>query len=184
MEVDEEEGQFSCHWDLCHFTTPNRNDFYRHINFHAYHTILKTFGYAICQIINIPVCQGDSKFRNLIPELSDYFCYWDHCRMSFITITDYFKHVNDHILELQNNSSIARYSESQIKLKDVKVNCLWNSCGKLVENIFELKRHLRVHTKQKTIGCSTCGHLFSTKILFINHCVRQVVGRKLVTFNL
>lgn len=178
MEIDEEE-EMSCNWDLCQFKSPNRNEFFRHLHYHAYHTTLKTFGYGLYQIINIPVCQGDSKFRNLIPDLNDYFCYWDECRDSFVTITEFIEHVNDHISELVNNSSIMKYSQNETKMKDVKVSCQWSGCGKLIANVFELKRHLRVHSQQKIIGCPNCGQLFSTKLLFINHCVRQVVGREI-----
>lgn len=177
---------FTCKWNLCRFETEDNEEFTRHLDYHAYHTKLKTFGYALVNIISVPTCQADSKFRNVIPPIpNNYYCHWNNCNEIYTTFLEFIQHVNHHIADdFQTGQTTWKHSD-HVKLKDIPVCCKWSDCeGKTVANIFELKRHLKTHTHEKMIGCSNCGHLFSNKQLFINHCMRQIVGRKLFNFYL
>lgn len=166
-----------CKWDLCEYSTKNSDEFIRHLHYHAYHTTLKTFGYGLSQVVSLPICQGDSRLRNVIPELkNNYFCYWLGCNESYLIFTEYIDHVNHHISEYSTGSPWK--GPNQVKVKDIRVVCHWEGCERTIANVFELKRHLRVHTQQKAIACPNCGHTFSTKLLLINHLVRQVVGQR------
>ncbi|KAG5669229.1 hypothetical protein PVAND_017121 [Polypedilum vanderplanki] len=178
---EEQTEIIKCKWNLCRFETLDQDEFIRHLDFHAYHTKLKTFGYAITNIISaLPVCQNDSKIRNTIPIIPQkYFCHWNNCNESYLTFMDFVKHVNRHISEYQNVVTSPWKHSDRIRMKDLRVKCKWNDCGnRELPNVFELKRHLRTHTNEKLIGCSNCGHLFANKNLFVNHCVRQVVGQR------
>ncbi|KAL7012723.1 hypothetical protein ACKWTF_015005 [Chironomus riparius] len=170
----------TCKWNLCRFETENREEFIRHLDYHAYHTKLKTFGFALVNIISVPVCQADSKFRNVIPSIPDnYFCHWNNCNETYTTFLDFIQHVNHHINDdFQTGSTTWKFYD-RVKLRDIPVNCKWSGCeNKKLPNIFELKRHLKTHTNEKMVGCINCGHLFANKQLFINHCMRQVVGQR------
>ena len=166
-----------CQWDLCKFETEDRTDFLRHLDFHAYHTRLKTFGLGLLRIITVPNCQTDSKFRNVIPDIDqDYFCYWNGCSQSFPIYKIYLEHVSDHIEKLKPDLfSELKYRK---KITELKVKCQWDDCQTESSNVFTLKRHVKSHTNEKMIGCANCGVLFATKTFFINHCVRQDVTRK------
>lgn len=121
---------------------------------------------------------ADSKFRNIIPELpNDYFCYWSDCSKSYTKFNEYIEHVNYHIkLDYETGNSMER--KTQGLLKDIPVTCKWDSCEKVLPHVFQLKRHLRTHTKERLIGCANCGSLYSSKSFFVDHCMRQVVNRK------
>lgn len=167
-----------CLWNLCKFETDDRVDMLRHLDYHGYHTRLKTFGRGLVNIISIPTCHIDSKKRNDIPSiLTDHFCYWDNCERSFPKFQDLIDHLGYHLVrDYQTGSSIVKAMGTN--LKGIKVNCKWDQCELNLANVFQLKRHLKTHTNEKHIGCSNCGCLFSNKTLFINHCIRQAVSRE------
>lgn len=166
-----------CLWSLCKFETGDRSELFRHIDYHSYHTRLKTFGLGLSSIIAVPNCQGDSKVRNKIPPvLTDYYCHWADCSACFTKYHEFIDHVNHHIItDYQTGQSLHRCDSD---LSTIKVSCQWSNCNRSIPNIFELKRHLKSHTNEKMIGCANCGHLFINKPLFINHCIRQVINRK------
>lgn len=158
-----------CQWNLCKFATEDRQELLRHLDYHAYHTRLKTFGWGLADTITIPNCHNDSKFRNDIPPIpNDYFCYWGRCSFSSSTYTEYLEHVNNHLkLDYKKN----------LWAENVKLDCRWDGCNRQIPYM-QLKRHLKTHTKEKMIGCANCGALFINKPLFINHCIRQAVNRE------
>lgn len=176
FEISSVDSQLKCLWNLCRFETDDRTEFLRHLGYHAYHTRLKTFGLGLIQTISIPNCQGDSQYRNLIPSFpNDYFCHWNGCTESFAVFNDLINHANHHLtIDYQTGYSAYRIQQ----LINIKVICLWDDCNHVLKDVYQLKRHLRIHTKEKLIGCSNCGKLYSTKRIFIDHCIRQVVSRE------
>lgn len=154
VEIEKSSNDYSCQWNLCRFKTCDYEELIRHLDYHAYATKLKTFGFAVCSLINIPTCQSDSKFRNVIPSiLSNYFCYWNDCTESYSTFIDYIQHVNFHINDYQTGASSWNLSSDRIKLKDIKVICHWHGCdSREIPNVFELKRHLKVSKYQIIIN--------------------------------
>lgn len=168
-----------CQWNLCKFKSVDRKEFLRHLDYHAYHTRLKTFGLGLTNIINIPHCQNDSRFRNNIPSIpNDYVCCWSGCAEAYSKFYDYLEHVNYHLTFDYERGVCARRNERE-NLMNIKVVCKWDECERTLPHIFQLKRHMRIHTKEKLIGCANCGTLFTSKPLYIKHCIRQVVNRKL-----
>lgn len=160
-----EEPQSKCLWNLCTFESSDASCLSRHVDFHAYHTRLKNFGLGLGDVITIPNCLADSKFRNVIPDIpEDYLCDWNGCKSTFGRFMDYVDHVDEHL-----NHEYAGCDSS------VRVKCLWADCERECYNTFALKRHIRTHTKMKMIGCPTCGHLYSNKTYFLEHSLRQVV---------
>jgi uncharacterized Zn-finger protein len=117
-------------------------------------------------------------FRNKIPPtIAEYVCNWSGCDETYLKFHEYLEHVNYH-LAFDYETGCAAQRNSRENLINIKVVCKWDQCQRTLLNIFELKRHMRIHTNVKMIGCHNCGSLFSTKPLFINHCVRQTVNRK------
>jgi hypothetical protein len=156
-----------CLWNLCKFETEDRSELLRHIDYHAYHTRLKTFGLGLTNIISIPHCQNDSKFRNVIPDIpDDYVCYWSGCSETYSKFQDFVEHITYHLtFDYENGVSASR--NDRANLCDIKVKCKWDGCGRQLPNIFQLKRHMRSHSNEKLIGCANCGTLFTTKPLYV-----------------
>ena len=191
-----------CKWNLCKFECDDDKKFLIHLDFHAYHTRLKTFGLGLSNTISIPHCQNNSKLRNNIPLLnSEYVCYWSGCGEAYLKFHDYLEHVEYHLTS-DYETGVCSTRHSRPNLTDIKVECKWDDCGmhsyrgfiwniclthsyllfivtgQTVPNIFQLKRHVRVHTKEKMIGCANCGKLFVSKPQYLDHCIRQVENRK------
>jgi hypothetical protein len=159
------EGDMSCLWDLCKYETPDVADMERHINYHAYHTKLKTYGLGIRDFVKLPACRMDSRKRNDIPEQpTSYPCSWDECPLSFQeSIQDFLDHVFSHAA-----SSFAFLDK---KIKDVK--CLWLGCDAEIKRA-KLRAHIdATHVREKVIGCHNCGTLFVRRKGLVLHCQRQ-----------
>lgn len=167
----------NCLWNLCKYETEDEKDLLRHLDYHAYHTVLKTFGLGLANIISIPNCQAGSKLRNVIPSIpDDYFCYWKGCSESFSKFREFTEHIGNHLQVDYHRGFPTRRGDTS----EAKVACHWDDCQRELPNVFELKRHMKRHTNEKMIGCANCGKLFATKPLLIDHCIRQVVNRKLI----
>jgi hypothetical protein len=66
-----DERFFCCLWRGCGYITPANDEIIRHINFHTFHTKLKSHGASICKETGIEPCTIGTHQRNVIPELSD-----------------------------------------------------------------------------------------------------------------
>ena len=171
---------FKCLWDLCHFEATSAEEFSKHVNYHSYHTSLKTYGLSLSNLIILPQCLLDSKVRNNIEKVHNlpdhYRCFWSDCDQEFSSIQSFLDHVEYH--------STCTYpykrdlKDSAIGVSKQKVICLWKDCDKLCCNIYNLKNHLMQHTRANTIGCHNCGALFNSKVVLVDHCLRQVVNCK------
>uniref|UniRef100_A0A336M5I8 CSON012447 protein n=1 Tax=Culicoides sonorensis TaxID=179676 RepID=A0A336M5I8_CULSO len=167
----ETEELFVCQWSLCQFTTPDIMNLRRHLIYHAYHTRIKTNGANLCYTVKLPVCKISSENRNVIPERnSDYFCYWDDCQESFVSIQNFFDHVAYHVmLEYPNIPS-----NSAKTLKEIP--CKWENCDKKFKQKIHMQAHVAKHTGEKTIACYNCGTTFVTKFKLLDHLKRQMQG--------
>lgn len=173
-----ENSELQCLWNLCKFETEDRDDLLRHLDYHAYHTRLKTFGLGLVNILSVPNCHADSRFRNVIPLIpNDYFCYWNNCSSSYTKFNEFIDHVNHHLV-LDYDTGISAYRSDREILRNIRVSCQWDGCKRVLCNVFGLKRHLKSHTNEKLIGCANCGTCFINKPKFIDHCLRQVVSRE------
>ena len=61
-------------------------------------------------------------------------------------------------------------------------------CNRDFKNRTRLHDHIRTHTKEKTVACPSCYHLFATKTRFFDHRKRQLsvdckyLKKKIVTY--
>jgi hypothetical protein len=174
---------YACQWDLCKYKANDVAEITRHINYHAYHTKLKTYGASLREIVKIPICKIDSRKRNEIQvQPNSYPCAWDDCTLTFESMQAFLDHVFSH--------AVLTYKFEDKKVKRVK--CLWLGCTATSELFFfnsmfatnhsifiaeraNLRGHVdRAHVKEKVIACHNCGTLFTRKKSLIMHCQRQV----------
>ena len=140
---------------------------------------MKNYGLSLKNLINIPKCLSNSKHRNDIPAITnDYLCCWNDCCKTFCKFPDFIGHLNYHLtLDYDTKKTLGSYSgKMEIKklITKTKVECKWDGCKKEIVNIYELKRHMKLHSHEKIIGCPVCGKLFTKKSFFIEHCLRQI----------
>lgn len=83
-------------------------------------------------------------------------CEWSGCGLEFLSVELFYEHVSSHAHNLVDK-------------------CYWLNCNRKMKAVtpFLLREHLRIHTVQKLYACPNCGHLFSTKIKFVDHFLRH-----------
>lgn len=109
-----------------------------------------------------------------LPEL--YQCLWSNCDLEFPSMQSFLEHVDFHSSstypykrDIQNRAAI---------ISKRTVICRWSECAKICSNVYNLKTHLKQHTRANSIGCHNCGALFNSKVVLVDHCLRQVVNCK------
>ncbi|CAD7087641.1 unnamed protein product [Hermetia illucens] len=163
--------KYCCEWDLCYFETTCNEEITRHIHYHAYHTVLKTFGESICQTGNIPRCTNDSRNRNDVPELkNDFVCEWENCARTFKSIFAFHQHVKLHCTFEYELQALEREKKSQM------FECKWEGCESKFNVVYRLSEHVRKHTNEKIVGCYHCGGIFRSNTILFNHCKRQLAN--------
>ena len=182
----------SCGWTGCFENQFKSVQSYRvHVSFHAFHCKLMSWGDEALSQLKKSVkgaaiqveCRRDPSDRCLLPELPDEFvCFWEDCFTNKQTYEDaeaFYRHVDTHAMD------IAIPSLSKEVLKTTRfATCRWltpsdNPSGNEACNLSflsksHLKNHLRSHSQEKTIACSTCGAMFSDKTKFSDHILRQL----------
>jgi hypothetical protein len=48
-------GVYACLWESCEFESADSNEIVRHVNFHSYHTKIKSIGSNILARLRLPV---------------------------------------------------------------------------------------------------------------------------------
>ncbi|XP_063709515.1 histone H4 transcription factor [Culicoides brevitarsis] len=169
LNESEEAEDLNCKWSLCKFEAPDGKSLRRHLCFHAYHTRIKTEGADLCNTVKLPVCKMSSESRNVIPEVTtDYFCHWDGCQETFVSIQNFFDHVAYHIL--------LAYPTALVKATE-EIACKWFNCDKKYKQKIHMQAHCVKHTGEKAIACYNCGASFVTKYKMVNHLTRQMEGQ-------
>lgn len=161
---------YTCQWENCSTYAIQLHTLFRqHVNYHAYHTKLKNVGDNVVERRNLPKCTHSNDF--IIPEdVSGYCCEWHGCDKNFLLITDFFNHMRLHV------NSNPKYCK-----KEEIIMCYWRSkcedvldCPYKFTSQYKLNDHLRSHTKERVVACSTCGTMFATKTKFYDHRKRQL----------
>ncbi|XP_055612348.1 histone H4 transcription factor-like [Uranotaenia lowii] len=166
QEYGTDYGEFCCHWDLCGFKTENRQELESHLHFHAYHQRMKTYGASLCQLVTMPKCNNDSRRRNSIEqfETTAFRCGWEDCGENFTKAQLFFMHTHSHI---QDQFPIDRKSSKE------EITCLWEGCSQRYKKRSIALEHMRSHSRERIIGCYTCGAIFVSRLKLIDHCRRQ-----------
>lgn len=180
-----------CGWTGCFEDSfMSTRSYLLHLSFHAYHCKLMSRGdealsglKSTVKTSSTPIeCNRDPSDRCVLPELPDEFiCSWQNCLTSFDDAEGFYRHVDTHAMD------IAIPSLSKEVLKTTRfATCLWlvpsdsgtdyKACGQSFLSKSHLKNHLRSHSQEKTVACSTCGAMFSDKSKFYDHVLRQVVA--------
>lgn len=165
---------YCCLWDSCGFDSSSHDTVLRHINYHAYHTKIKSIGSSIMKRSNLPTCALDYAGRNLLPVLPARLnCEWEDCDFESNSFQNFIDHVQCHVIALPKGKRNIYTKES-----DVKPICEWRACNKQFGDGHKLKEHVRTHTQEKLVGCPVCGTQFSNKTKFYDHCKRQMANEK------
>lgn len=175
--VDDGNKTFGCLWDGCGFETVNSSEMVRHLNFHAFHTNIKSIGDSILKETNIDPCQLSDEERNVLPQLPecDFQCQWSDCEKAvssevFLEPIKFYWHVQWHSEEARPNKVQFGKKEPTQKLK----TCKWRGCNFKVSTTYRLKDHLKSHSFERLVACPTCGGLFASRSSYLDHCERQV----------
>ena len=91
-----------CPWNGCDFTAAERDTFLQHILFHPFHTFLKVLGAEFQAKFELPACQIDERFKNMVPPIPvPLKCYWNGgmCLKEFEDVGEFFPHVRDHVVQ-------------------------------------------------------------------------------------
>ena len=175
----------------CGFETPHNDDMVRHLNFHSFHTKIKSVGAVILRETKGPSCQLSSEERNILPQLPacDFECQWENCQKRDETFSEpvkFYWHVQWHAEEYRVNKKFAfgyhKKSETEtdpdapppVKKPKQEILCKWRGCNYKAPIPFKLRDHLRSHSAERIAACPNCGGLFGSKTKFFDHCQRQV----------
>uniref|UniRef100_A0A1B6MJB9 C2H2-type domain-containing protein n=1 Tax=Graphocephala atropunctata TaxID=36148 RepID=A0A1B6MJB9_9HEMI len=162
------EEVYMCLWAECNYLTGGVNEIQRHVTYHSYHTKLKNIGEKVVEEWNLPKCMYGSETRNMIPEKIDpMVCEWEDCHKEFNNVQVFLYHIKTHV-----NETFFDIFPRKEKIKQ----CKWDGCtmSSNMPSRVRLADHLRTHTKERVVGCPTCGHLFSTNTKLNDHCKRQL----------
>ncbi|XP_058127159.1 histone H4 transcription factor [Anopheles ziemanni] len=165
-ETEKDNNVFACSWDLCCFISNDKSIFNSHVHVHAYHTKLKVHGASLSMLANFPKCNYDSGTRNDISKIPlSYTCEWKSCGQKFDKIMEFNYHVAHHLYDKATPGK---------KSLPEPVACMWALCTFSLTKLAIGLRHLRKHTKQREVACFNCGTMFFERVMYRNHCFRQV----------
>lgn len=178
--VDDGDGQktFGCLWQGCGFETTDSGEIIRHLNFHSFHTKIKSNASLILEETKINRCTLSRNQRNVLPQLPecDFLCQWDGCDKPgevFSEPIKFYWHVQWHAEEYRP-SKLAFGKKSTEKVKKIEILCRWANCSFKAGTTFKLKDHLKSHSAERTVACPDCGGLFASRSKFFDHCTRQL----------
>ena len=98
IEHRESGTMYCCLWDSCGFDSNNWDVVMRHINYHSYHTKIKSIGTCIMKRSKLPNCTLDYAGRNLLPVLpAGLNCEWDDCDYESNNFQFFLDHVQCHV---------------------------------------------------------------------------------------
>ncbi len=179
MRENGDSSGWTCPWRLCGFESTSSSEMARHVNFHVFHTKIKSVGAGIVRETNIQPCQLDSEQRNLLPDLSEPFiCQWEGCAdagREWAEAHRFYQHVSWHADDLRDFDGSRKNKAMSRGVRGVRsrICCGWSGCAHETVDISKLRAHLRSHTQERQVGCPVCGGLFANRVKFFDHCVRQ-----------
>lgn len=161
-DIVENDGQFKCHWKQCEHCAISLAHLNQHVCFHGYHAKLMSVGDNVVARNNLPDCVETKRFPFVV-SVDGYKCEWEFCQTNYTTIYDFIQHVRIHV-----NGNPKSQKTGVIK-------CLWKGCDRSnFSKQYFLSLHMRVHTKDKEVACSTCGGLFQRMNKMLDHRTRQM----------
>lgn len=92
-----------CCWSGCDFVANESDTVIQHILFHPFHSYLKLLGAELKAKFQLPNCQIDEQYKNLVPPLQIALkCQWDNgnCVAEFEGTGDFFIHVREHVMTI------------------------------------------------------------------------------------
>ena len=101
-----------CAWKGCDFMSVEHETILQHILFHPFHTFLKLLGSEFQRKFELPICQIDEQYKNLVPPiLIPLRCQWNNgqCMAVFESVGDFFLHLRDHVTLLNTGCFICRW---------------------------------------------------------------------------
>ncbi|XP_065226954.1 histone H4 transcription factor [Planococcus citri] len=163
VKKNEDSECYQCMWESCNFQSTNVSEIKRHVNYHAYHTILKAVALELHNLWDFPRCKLDGENRNWLPDLSYPFeCCYEECDYTCDNFQTFLNHVHHHVLSIDFSSK-------------KEVACKWRGCVNFkCKAKTRLKIHFKRHTGEKTLACPTCGALFATNTKYMDHCIRKI----------
>ncbi|XP_058791060.1 histone H4 transcription factor-like [Phymastichus coffea] len=166
LAVEEISGSESyvCLWSGCDYNSGVSIDIMRHVNYHAFHSKLKSIGVNVRNRMKLPKCQRDKDWKNILESLPEHDCSWEGCETdSFSNYQMFLYHILTHV---ENNPRGNKVKGG--------IDCQWSGCKGNYVSLYKLREHLRVHTKEKIIACPDCGSMFASNTKFHDHCKRQI----------
>jgi len=153
---------FVCLWMDCYYESPVSEEMARHVNYHSFHTKLKSHGLNMIQREGLKGCTLDIGQRNIFPDIGDNFkCEWADCEDKDANFTNpalFYQHVDTH-------------------LESRQLDCKWGHCFKRdLASLTRLREHVRSHTQERLIACPGCGALFANRVKLLDHLKRQQRG--------
>ena len=148
---------YKCLWNGCSWEiSSNKEQYTRHVMFHAYHSKLKCLGAFEIILENANQCKLDLENQDLLPDISDAFqCKWESCGMSFLCPDAFYRHVDMHgynanregvmvahgeegkLYSLPESNKIVTGMTVQKLMQSV---CRWEGIGDLKMRLFHLKK--------------------------------------------
>ena len=101
-----------CAWSGCEFVAADQDLVLQHILYHPFHVFLKIVGAEYQAKYQLPPCQIDAQYKNLVPTISTPLkCQWNdgQCAAGFDFVGDFFLHMRDHVMGNDTGSSRCRW---------------------------------------------------------------------------
>ncbi|KAK9869734.1 hypothetical protein WA026_003470 [Henosepilachna vigintioctopunctata] len=159
QHIKKQEDNTECQFGDCDFRPINTLHALQHISLHGYNEKLRNLGEIVARRNSLPDCFMEYAY-NYPTNIETYACEWEDCGMIMETYCDFLFHIKMHV------NGNPRKAES--------IKCGWQGCSKTVPMLYQLTKHIPVHTKEKYIACPTCGNSFSSQIRYSDHRSKQL----------
>jgi len=117
--VVESSGARTCSWSGCDFPNTSVATFTQHVLFHPFHSYLKVLGSELQAKSNLPFCQMDEGFKNLVPpQCDELVCHWDDgkCNVVFESVGEFYSHVRSHVASMGIQSCQCKWKGTMCQL--------------------------------------------------------------------
>lgn len=195
VSMKDDNEVYVCQWKDCLYDTEVSEEVVRHVNYHAYHTKLKSIGSNVREKIKLPVSNKmcESCFKLLIASIRPrritivpcsflmQKCRRDPDWKNIIETPSAHLCRWEECLKVFTNYQMYLYhvtihTEACPRGNRVQngIECKWTGCSGKYPSLYKLRDHMRCHTKEKIVACPDCGAMFASKTKFHIHCQRQI----------